>query len=187
MNPLVQKLHALLFLSGSPIKADRLAKLTNVTSKDVSEALEELKTFLASSGLIIRTIDEGVQIVTSPDVAELTERFNKESFETNLSRTALESLTIIMYKGPITRPAIDYIRGMNSQYALQALLVRGIIERKDNPKDARSYLYSVSPKFCDYVGLIDSSKLPEFDDLHKRDDENISSALAELDDESSAA
>ena len=180
MNDLTKKLHALLFLSGSPIRLERLRKLTDASSDDLASALESLTSFLEPTGLALRTSDDGVQMVTSPSVSEITERFAKDSFETNLSKTALETLTIILYKGPITRPAIDYIRGMNSQYALQTLLVRGIIERHDNPKDARSYVYTVAPKFTDYLGVIDPKDLPEYDDLHTRDDENITNALREL-------
>lgn len=180
MSPLAQQLHALLFLSGAPTSKDRLAKLSGASAQEVATALEELGTALATMGLALRSTDDGVQLITSPDVSVVIEKFAKDSFETNLSKTALETLTIILYKGPITRPAIDYIRGMSSQYALQTLLVRGIIERTDNPKDARSYLYSVAPKFCDHVGIVDTKSLPEYQTLHTLQDENIAEALKEL-------
>lgn len=183
MSPLAQSLHALLFLSGAPVRIERLAKLAECSPLEAKQALDELATALATSGLALRTIDDGVQLVTAPTVAPVTERFAKDAFETNLSKGALETLTIILYKGPLTRAAIDYIRGMNSQYALQTLLVRGIIERTDNPNDARSYLYTASRKFCDYVGILDKTSLPEFAALHTLQDENIASALKEIEEE----
>jgi len=183
MSPLAQQLHAILFLSGAPTSKERLIKISGANPGEVAAALEELATTLAPTGLALRTHDDGVQLITSPDVSSVVEKFTKDSFETNLSKSALETLTIILYKGPITRPAIDYIRGMSSQYALQTLLVRGIIERTDNPKDARSYLYRVSPKFCDHVGIVDISSLPEYQTLHTLQDENITEALKELDNE----
>ena len=74
---------------------------------------------------------------------------------------------IIAYKGPLARIEIDYIRGVNSAFVLRNLTMRGLVERIENPKDARSWLYRVSFEFLKYLGLRSIEELPHYMELVK--------------------
>ena len=79
----------------------------------------------------------------------------------------METLSIILYQGPISRSDIDYIRGVNSQFILRNLLIRGLIERIDNPNDARSFLYKVSINLLANLGINKIEELPEYEQVKK--------------------
>jgi segregation and condensation protein B len=71
----------------------------------------------------------------------------------DLGKAGLETLSIILYQGPISRAEIDYIRGVNSNFILRNLLIRGLIERVENPHDQRSFLYKPTLELISYLGL----------------------------------
>ncbi|MBI2099909.1 MAG: SMC-Scp complex subunit ScpB, partial [Candidatus Vogelbacteria bacterium] len=74
-------------------------------------------------------------------------------------------LTIVLYKGPLTRAEIDYIRGVNSSFILRHLSIRGLVERIPNPKDARSFLYRPTFDLFQHLGLSKIEELPEYGEL----------------------
>jgi len=82
-------------------------------------------------------------------------------------------LAIIAYRGPISRPKINEIRGVDSYYILHQLLSRGLIERIPDSKRANAFLYQVSFEFLKYLGLKNVNELPHYDQI-KQKDENIS-------------
>ena len=102
------------------------------------------------------------QMVSNPENAPYVEKFIKDDLQEDLTPTSLEVLAIIAYKGPITRVEIEEIRGINSSYTLRNLLIRGLIERKPHPEDARTYLYEISFDFLRKLGLSSVDQLPEY-------------------------
>jgi chromosome segregation and condensation protein ScpB len=76
---------------------------------------------------------------TVPEASELIEKIIKDELTRELGKSSLETLTIILYKSPIAKPEIDYIRGVNSNYILRNLLVRGLVEKISNPKDQNEW------------------------------------------------
>ena len=86
----------------------------------------------------------------------------------SLSSVALEVLAIIAYRGPITRSEIEEIRGANSSFILRNLAIRGLIERKENPLNNRSYIYEVSLDLIKSLGLKKITMLPNFEELSQR-------------------
>ena len=91
----------------------------------------------------------------------------KSEFNEELSRAAVETAAIIAYQGPLTRVDIEYVRGVNSSFILRSLMMRGLIERVENPKDARSYLYRISFDFLKHLGVVRIEELPQYEELHK--------------------
>lgn len=159
-------LESLLFIAGEPIAIKKLAKHAGALESETKEALLELAAFYETRrGLRLLTKDDAVELVTHPDNAEFVDAFVKSGMEEGLSDATSETLSIVAYKGPITRAAIDDIRGVNSQYTLRTLLVRGLVERLPHPEDARTYLYRISFDFLKKLGLGSVSDLADFETL----------------------
>jgi segregation and condensation protein B len=99
---------------------------------------------------------------TSPSASSLIAEITKEELSKELSKAALETLATVLYKGPITRAEIDYIRGVNSNFILRNLQVRGLVEKIDNPADQRSYLYKPTFQLLEFMGVTRLEDLPEY-------------------------
>ena len=163
MNDVAQQLEALLFVSGEGMSKHALAARCKKNDAEIALALTELKAHLQKyHALDILEYEDRVALVTAPSVAKVVESFAKEEFAGDLTRAALETLAIITYKGPIRRSEIDYIRGVNSSFMLRNLLLRGLIERSRDQKDARSYAYRITPQFLKFMGLTSLSELPHY-------------------------
>lgn len=166
-NKLKSAIESMLFISGEPLKISRIAKTTNALKPEIENALMLLAGEYASknSGLqIIRKGDE-VQMATNPDNAQYVEELIKGELQESLSAAALEVISIIAYRGPITRADIESIRGVNSSFTLRNLLLRGLIGRQVNPKDTRSYVYEITFDFLRFLGLSQPKDLPGYDAL----------------------
>ncbi len=162
-------LESLLFVLGEPTKIKKLAKILKVDFKKVKEELRELADDLKNNqrGVRILEKDEQVQMVSAPEANDWVEKIFKNDLQEDLSRTALETLAIIAYRGPITRAQIEFIRGVNSSFIIRNLLIRGLIERATNPQDARSYVYKISFDFLKKMGLEKVEDLPEYEKFSK--------------------
>ncbi|MFH0830671.1 MAG: SMC-Scp complex subunit ScpB [Parcubacteria group bacterium] len=171
LSPLVSKLEALLFAAGHPLTARQLAKQITAKPKEVEEALQQLtqRYQTEQSGLALLVQDERYQLTTNPTHGKLIEQYIKDEFTGPLSRAALETLAIIAYRGPILKPEIDTVRGVNSAIMLRALLIRGLVERKRSSKDARSYEYSLSFDFMRHLGVSRVTELPQYQELHNNE------------------
>ncbi len=178
MDQHIKQFVALLFTSGEGITFARLEQALGVTRAVLDDITVRAVPLLSALGLQLAIGPTKISVATSTDVSEVVRTFVGEELKSNLSRTALETITIVLYKGPVSRSAIDYIRGVNSTYALQSLLARGLIERRVNPKDARSYVYTVSEEFLRYLGIMHPSELPAFESLSTAKETEIASALA---------
>jgi segregation and condensation protein B len=97
---------------------------------------------------------------------------NKEIGEA-LSPAVSEVLAVVAYRGPLTRAQIEYIRGVNCCFTLRNLAMRGLVERKENPDDSRSYLYEISFDFLNSLGIKKVQELPEYEELIKKQEESI--------------
>ena len=111
--------------------------------------------------------DEDVMLGTAKELSPLIEQLTKEELTRDLGKAGLETLSIVLYQGPISRADIDYIRGVNSQFILRALLIRGLVERVDNPTDARSYLYKPTLDLLSHLGVSKIADLPEYEQVKK--------------------
>src|SRR5919106_1019775 len=159
--PLSVKLEALLFVAAEPATTAQLATALDVAPSVVERGLHELDAALASRGLRLQRNAARFQLTTAPQLAELIERFLGLETTTHLSRAALETLAIIAYQQPVTRPQIDSIRGVNSDSMLKSLLHKGLIiesGRSDGP--GRPILYSTAPEFLQHFGLNSILEMP---------------------------
>ena len=167
MSNIKLKIESVLLISGEGMNINRLTKLLKEKRSHIELALNELEGDYKERGIRLLHKDEEWQFGTAPENTEIIESLVKSEFTEDLSKASLEVLSIIAYKGPITRAEIEYIRGVNSSYSVRNLMLRGLIERIDNPKDARSYLYSISMEFLKYLGVEKDENLPQWEELHK--------------------
>lgn len=165
MNDFAQKLEAVLFWKGEPTTKKELAKILGVGAGDVEEGLSALREALSGRGLALMEKDDSVMLTTAPAMSGLIEGLLKESLERDLGKAGLETLTLILYYGPITRARIDYIRGVNSTFSLRQLMIRGLVERIDNPSDARGFLYKPTFELLSFLGITKLDELPNYADV----------------------
>ncbi len=168
---LQSEIESLLFVSSRPLSLKRLAEVTGHAKEKVKEALDRLTADYDArkdSGLVILRNGEEVQIATSPDHAEMVREFLKDETFGELTRPALETLTIVAYRGPLTKPELEQIRGVNCSLILRNLMIRGLVENKED-------LYSVTFDFIRYLGIRDLKELPDYQHLH--DEEHLKKLL----------
>jgi segregation and condensation protein B len=159
--PLSVKLEAMLFVAAEPVATAHLAEALDVSTSVIERGLNELDVSLSSRGLRLQRHAGRVQLTTAPELAELIERFLGLEATSHLSRAALETLAIIAYQQPVTRPQIDSIRGVNSDSMMKSLLSKGLIlesGRADGP--GRPILYSTTPEFLQHFGLNSILEMP---------------------------
>lgn len=159
--PLSTKLEAILFVAAEPVPMGQLAAALDVSSSVVERGLNELDESLTARGLRLQRNAGRVQLTTAPELAELIERFLGLDSTTHLTRAALETLSIVAYQQPVTRPQIDAIRGVNSDSMIKSLLNKGLViesGRADGP--GRPILYSTSPEFLQHFGLNSILEMP---------------------------
>lgn len=165
MSDLKSVLESILFVEGEPISVARLAKATGASKQDIETGLQELQSEYALSsgrGIILLKNNGEWQFATNPANKEVIETLQMSGQSEDLTKAGVEVLSIIAYKGPMTRAEVEYIRGVNSSFIIRNLLLRGLVLREDNPKDKRSYLYQISHDFLKHLGLTRREDLPEF-------------------------
>ncbi len=165
--PELASVEAVLFMYGSPIKFTKICEILDAPKKDVLELCEILRDSYIERSAGIRVVIHGdaVQIVTEKSQHEIIEKFLKKELEGDLTNPALEVLAIIAYRGPLSKPDIEAIRGVNCSFTLRNLLLRGLIERLPHPTDKRTKLYHVTHSFLRFLGLESIKQLPHWEDL----------------------
>lgn len=168
MNTLQQKIESLLFYKNEPVSFSWLAGKIGVQKNDIISSVEGMLEFYENRGLTLVLSDDKVSLLTSENTNDLISSIAKDTEERELSKQALETLAIILYKGKIAKQELDYIRGVNSVFILRNLLIRGLIEKKSNPEDKRSFMYSVTHDTLAFLGIQKVSDLPQFDEFSKK-------------------
>lgn len=171
-------LEALLFVAAAPVTVAQLAEALEQKPQDIETALRNLdQAFQQNRGLRLQWHGGRVQLTTAPEMAPLVEKFLGLEATARLSRAALETLTIIAYRQPVTRPVIDSVRGVNSDGVLKSLLSKGLVQevsRSEGP--GRPILYGTTAEFLQHFGLSSLSELPSFEqvgDADQKAGENI--------------
>lgn len=161
------QLEAILFVSGEPVSETTLARALGVSPDDLNGAIAALeKRYVDTSGLRVLRSPEGVQVVTASEARDALETFVTQSIRERLTPAAAETLSIIAYRGPISRAGIEALRGVNSSFTLRLLALRGLITREPHPKDRRSFVYQISAEFLRHLGTTSVESLPEYALLH---------------------
>lgn len=162
---LSRKIEALLFFKGEPVTAGFLAKTLGVSEDDARSGLTDLEQSLSGRGIVLMQNGDEYMLSSSPEMGGTIEGLLKEELSKELGKAGLETLATVLYRGPIARSEINYLRGVNSNYILRALLVRGLIEKVD--QGGRSTAYQPTFELLSYMGVSKVSDLPEYDDMKK--------------------
>jgi len=175
MSKIKSKIESLLFISAKPMSVKQLSDLLGKKVDEVKRAGNELVEDYKKDQKGIQIIKNGskFQMVSSPENAKIIQEFIKDETTGELSRPSLETLTIIAYRGPISKAELNQIRGVNCALILRNLLLRGLIEAKNiKPKEGEeelslNTLYSVTFDFIRYLGINDVKELPDFEKLNR--------------------
>ena len=158
-------LEALLFASDTPLEPERIREVLELPGVAAArELVEALRSRYADRGLQIVEVGGGYRMVTRPELQPWLVRLTRSRTKQRLSRPALETLAIVAYKQPVSRPEVDAIRGVNSEAVLESLLERRLIRipgRKDAP--GRPYLFETTREFLVAFGLRDLGDLPKIE------------------------
>jgi len=167
MASLKSKIESLLFISNQPFTVKKLASLTKVDKEKINQVIKELMNDYNKEkrGIAVQKIGDKVQMVTGSDNAKLIQDFIKEETTGELSRPSLETLTIVAYRGPITKAELEQIRGVNCAIILRNLLMRGLVEGKENKKNMQM-VYNITFDFLKFLGLNQQSELPDYETLN---------------------
>ncbi len=161
------QLESLLFVLTKPISRKQLAKLVGVAEAEVNSAITALAAARnsLSSGIHLLLDDDLVQLVTNPEHAELVAKATNVELDTELTRPSLETLTIIAYRGPLTKPEIEAIRGVNCSLILRNLQLRGLVDERDDVVKMQP-TYRLSTDALRFFGVHEVSELPDYSTLH---------------------
>lgn len=161
---------SILFVSGDGIEKSFIAEKLQLSDKEVSKAIEELKMeYNGDKGIHIIEYKNKVQLASNPNYANYISDVLNPIREKSLTRAALETLAIIAYKQPITKLEIEDIRRVNSDYAVQILIDQNMIEvvgRKDAV--GKPLLFGTTENFLKRFNIKDVSGLPDYDELLER-------------------
>lgn len=173
------EIESLLFVSTRPLSLKRLVDVTGHKKDEVVAAVEALTKDYAAhedAGTVILRNGDEIQMATSPEHTEMIKTFLKDESFGELTRPSLEALTIIGYRGPLTKAELEQIRGVNCSIILRNLLIRGLVETKEGARpDGPTTLYGVTFDFIRYLGIREVAELPDYENL--RSEENLKKLL----------
>lgn len=162
-------IESLLFVSSEPISVEKISEIVDEKDKkEIRTKISELQMEYETTGraIAILEIAGGFQMVTRPQYAEYIKKLYKSKIIARLSRPALETISIISYKQPITRLEIESIRGVNSGAVIQTLLERKLIKIRGRKEGlGRPLLYGTTSEFLQYFGLKDLTEMPKIEEI----------------------
>ncbi|MCL5667264.1 MAG: SMC-Scp complex subunit ScpB [Patescibacteria group bacterium] len=162
---LKNSLEAILFVSNKPLKPKDFAAILGADETEIIAALNELAEERKSRGLVLLENGGEYQLATNSKYSTAVKNFLNAELREKLTDATVEVLAIIAYRQPISKAEIEAIRGVNSQYSIRNLLMRGLVEKVPNPGDARSVLYQTTTEFLMHLGITSVTDLPEFQTL----------------------
>ncbi len=169
---LIINLEAILFVATEPLKVAQLALATEAAEEDIAAALFSLSDRLKTTGLRLSEAHGAYQLVTAPSLATIIERFLGNQLRSELSRPALETLAIVVYRQPVTKLQIDNIRGISSDQTIKNLLLRDLItEFGRSPEPGKPMLYRPSHRLLHHMGITSFDELPNLESLSENSHE----------------
>jgi segregation and condensation protein B len=160
VSPLARLVEALLFLAPEPVSAEDLADAAQADEEAVRRALRELAGALDGRGVVLREVAGGFQLASHPDAEEAARRLLARPRTSALTPAQAETLAIVAYLQPVSRPEVARIRGVASESATAALVERGLIEESGRSQFG-AVLYRTTPLFLRVFGLRTPDDLPD--------------------------
>lgn len=165
---LKNKIESLLFISHKPLAVKELAKIIGEKTEDIMASVVELEKDYqgAGRGIKLLKVEDKYQLATDGESAEVVDRFVKGEMTGELTKPSLEALTVIAYRGPISKAELELIRGVNCSLILRNLLIRGLIEAEES-KLHNTVVYKITHDFLKYLGLSRVEELADFEKLNR--------------------
>ena len=161
-------LESLLFVADRPVTVENLATALEVSSEEVESALQALQEEYQARGIRLQYKGERIQLVSAPEAGPYIERFLGLEISGRLSSAALEALSIVAYRQPVTRAQVEAIRGVNSDSVLRSLVRRGLLEELGRAETVgRPILYGTTFEFLQQFGLTSLQELPDWQVLEQ--------------------
>lgn len=157
------QIEAILFCKAESLSEEKLAELLNVSQEDIIRGIETLEVRLAGTGLTLMRSDSEVMLRVAPGGSALIERIAKEELSREIGKAGIETLAIVLYRGPVTRSEIDYIRGVNSAFILRSLMIRGLVERSTAEGGGRSPRYVTTFELLSHLGVAKVTDIPDYE------------------------
>lgn len=164
--------HALLFASDGPLSKKQLAGLLGVKDAEIRVVLKALTDSLKGSGVMLVETDTEAELRTAPEAAVMVKKLRESELSRDLGKAGLETLAVIAYQTaglPVqagaTRGEIDWVRGVNSSTSLRTLLMRGLIEGREDAKDKRRIRYGLTTEALAHLGIARVEDLPRSAEL----------------------
>ncbi len=169
---------ALLFAAGEPLEKTRVANLLGIKRAELEVALESLGEQLDGRGIALVETELTIELRTSSSAAEIVKQYRASELSRDLGRASLETLAVIAYQSGTTRGEIDWVRGVNSSASIRTLLMRGLIEGREDPADKRRMRYTLTTEALAHLGVTRAADLPRFQELAKSAHEVIAESVA---------
>lgn len=171
----LSQLESVLFVASKPLSIKKLAKALQVEEPILLENLENLKLkYGMDSGIVLLQNNEDWQMVSNPENKQSAENFLKAEVSGELTKAQLETLTVVAYCGPITKPELEQIRGVNCSLILRNLMMRGLIKEKEDSVNLLP-TFEITMDYLRHLGITNPAELPDYDTLSKH--ESISNAV----------
>ena len=134
------------------------------------DAIESGLKTLAQRKAGVSLVDDGIEVELRIDAqnSALIEKIRKEEYNRDIGKAGLEALSAVLYRGPLTRSEIDFIRGVNSSQTLRTLTLRGLVRKIPNPKDERSFLYEPTTELLAQLGVSRMQDLPDYAQVRQK-------------------
>lgn len=156
-------IEALLFMATEPLQLKEIKKVLDLDAKEIKKYLKEIKDEYEdeSKGIELIYISNGYQFQTKAKYESFIKDLHRPEMNNTLTQAALETLAIIAYKQPVTKPEIEDIRGVNVEKALKTLQKRGLVKEKGRKETiGNPILYGTTAEFLQYMGLENLEELP---------------------------
>jgi segregation and condensation protein B len=160
MSSMEQTVEALLFLSPEPVTTAELAEACDATEAEIDRAIDLLGTSLEGRGVVLREVAGGWTLAAHPDAEQEARRLLAKPKTPPLTQAQAETLAIVAYLQPVSRPEIARIRGVSSESAVQTLTERGLIEESGRSRFG-AVIYRTTPLFERLFGLAGLDRLPD--------------------------
>lgn len=164
------QIESLMLMSHKPFTISKLSSILEKKPKDIEDAVQKIikKYDDAKGGLVLMRDGNKIQFATAPENSEIIKKWKKDEQTRELTRPSLETLTIIAYRGPVSKAEIELIRGINCSLILRNLLIRGLVEMLPGKNDLDTK-YQLSFEFMRWLGIKDAKELPEYEKLNKNE------------------
>lgn len=171
------QIESLLFISHKPLSIKELARLISTTEEKVKQNIKKLSAEYKErqGGVQFLELNNKYQLAASGDCSEVVKKFIKGEMTGELTKPSLETLTIVAYRGPISKAELELIRGVNCSLILRNLLMRGLVEAKEDKKKGL-ILYNITFDFLKHLGLNKLEELPDYTKLNRNN--NLNKLLA---------